>query len=282
MFFSGIADESGPTIETQINAQQELGWNHIEIRLVEGTQFTDVDDGTFETIAGKLADAKMQVSCFASGIANWATPVTTPFEQDIDALERSIPRMRSLGCPFIRVMSWPQGNTGADEWKAEAIRRMKELAARAEAGGITLVLENCDGWAAQSSKHMVEYLETIDSSALRVVFDTGNAPAHGHHSLEWYTAVKPWISYVHIKDTYKDSDGVTRVTWPNLGHGYVRQILTDLLRDGYDGGVSIEPHVASQVHLNNMGGADPKWAFDSYVRYGRMLAELVGGVRETL
>lgn len=284
MFFSGIADESGKSLETQIQAHRELGWRHIEMRTVDGAQFTALDDATFARMAGQLADAGMQVSCFASPIANWARPIAGDFQIDVDDLKRSIPRMRRIGCPFIRVMSWLNKGDNpfpAEKWKSEAIRRMRELARIAEDGGVTMVLENCDGWAAQSAPNMVEFLATIASPALKVVFDTGNAPAHHLHSLDFYTQVKPHIAYVHIKDGYVDSDGRTHFTWPNEGHGFVRQILTDLRRGGYDGGVSIEPHLKAQIHLGTKIGDADSTAFALYVEYGRRLQALVESIQAT-
>lgn len=285
MFFSGIADEAGRNLDTQIRAHLELGWHHIEIRNVGGIQFTEVSDGEFEEIAAQLQQSGLQVSCFASAIANWSRHIDGDFSVDVQDLERCIPRMQTLNCPFIRVMSWPnqgEGPLGADAWKQESIRRMRELARRAEEGGVTLVLENCDGWAAESARHMIDYLHAVGSDALKVVFDTGNAPGHGLHSLDFYTQVKPYIAYVHIKDAYVDSDGRTHFTWPNEGCGYVRQIVTDLLRSGYDGGLSIEPHLKAQVHLGSRVEDRDQAAYDTYVEYGRRLATLVQTIREQL
>jgi hypothetical protein len=63
--FSGIADEAGQDIGTQIRAHQELGWRYIEARLVNGTQFTDLPQAQFEEVCAELAAAGMQVSGFA-------------------------------------------------------------------------------------------------------------------------------------------------------------------------------------------------------------------------
>ena len=105
MFFSGIADEAGSDFPTQLRAHQELGWKYIEIRNVSGTNLTDVDDATFDEICAALDEAGLSVSCFASQLANWARPISSPFEIDRQELERAVPRMQRLGTPFIRCMS---------------------------------------------------------------------------------------------------------------------------------------------------------------------------------
>lgn len=285
MYFSGIADEAGKDLESQIRAHRELGWSHIEMRMVGSTNFTALDETAFETVAERLAEEDLQVSCFSSAIANWARPVSGPFQQDLDDLERAIPRMQRLGTQFIRVMSWPnKGETllPDEAWRDEAVRRMRELATRAEDGGIVLALENCDGWAAESPANMLEFLERVGSPALRLVFDTGNAPIHRMNSLDLYTQVKRHIAYVHVKDSYVDSDGGEHYTWPNEGHGYVRQILDDLLRSGYDGGISIEPHLVAQIHLGTSVESDDEAGYRSYVEYGKRVQTLVEEIRKTL
>jgi len=115
MFYSGISDEAGKPIDVQIKAHRELGWKHIELRNVLTQAFTDVSDAEFDAISGKLADAGLQVSCFASPIANWACKITDDFQRDVDILKRSIPRMKKLNTPFIRIMSYENNGLTEDE-----------------------------------------------------------------------------------------------------------------------------------------------------------------------
>ena len=55
---SGIADEAGQPIDAQIKAHKELGWDFIELRNIDGTNLTDVDDKTIRgaTAAGLSLD----------------------------------------------------------------------------------------------------------------------------------------------------------------------------------------------------------------------------------
>ena len=154
MFFSGISDEAGKDIETQIRAHQSLGWKHLELRMVDGINFTLLAEDRYEHACEQIAAAGMQVSCFGSAIANWARPITIDAQVDIDDLKGAIPRMQRLKTPFIRVMSYPNDSKAPlsePEWRAESIRRMKVLAKIAEDGGITLVHENCSGWGGLSA-----------------------------------------------------------------------------------------------------------------------------------
>ena len=57
----------------------------------------------------------------------------------------------------------------------------------------------------------------------------------------------------------------------------VKKILTDLKASGYDGVVSIEPHVAAIAH-DSAVTPTPEDMFNSYLKYGRMTTELVQGL----
>jgi sugar phosphate isomerase/epimerase len=217
----------------------------------------------------------MKVSCFASAIANWATKISHPFERDRDILARSLPRMKRLGTPFIRIMSYPNDNWPDAAWRDEVIKRLKELSRMAGEAGATLALENCDGWASQSPQTFAEIFEQVDHPALRAVYDTGNPAGHGlANTWEWFQTARPFISYIHIKDHTGPLPGVPgdgekgHFTWPGEGVGKIPETLRALAESGYAGGFSIEPHIKAVVHAGQTA-ADPEDAYRMYIEYGK-------------
>lgn len=279
MYHTGIADEAGKSIDVQIKAHRELGWKHIELRGVNGVTFTDVSDAEFEQIRGKLADNGLQCSCFASAIANWASKITDPFEKDIETLTRSIKRMQKMKTEFIRVMSWNNDGMSEDAWRDEAVRRMKKLADLARDGGVKLVIENCGGWASASAENFKRFFELVNSPALKAVYDTGNPASHLHNNTwDWYQAAKPHIVYVHIKaHTGPVADEKKRAhVYPDdpAGASLIRETLADIFKSGYDGGISIEPHLKSVVHEGKTANNEEA-AYLTYVEYGKRTMKLV-------
>ncbi len=280
MFFSGISDESGQSIDTQIKAHQELGWEYMELRLVDGENITAISDAKFDEVCDKLAGAGMKASCFGSAIANWARPITCDPQIDINDLKQAIPRMLRLNCPFIRVMSYPndaENPLSDNEWRDEAIKRMKALATMAEDSGITLAHENCSGWGGQSAKNSNILLGEVDSPALKVVFDTGNPVSYGQDSWDYYQTVFDSIVYVHIKDIRKEN-GEDHYVYCGEGDGCVREIVADLLAHGYDGGLSIEPHLAAIIHTGERTSSE-ELLYSTYTEYGRRLMQIVNEVK---
>lgn len=275
MFFSGIGDEAGKDLRTQIRAQRELGWKHLELRLVDGVNITRIGDDAFARVVDAVAEAGLQVSCFGSAIANWARPITCDVNIDRDDLKRAIPRMKRLKCPLIRVMSYPNQKeepVSEREWRLESIARMSYLAKMAEDAGITLVHENCSGWGGLSAENSVILLGEVNSPALKLVFDTGNPVEYGQDTWEYYRRVLPDIAYVHIKDGRR-VNGELQYCMPGEGDGSVREVLTDLRERGYKGGVSIEPHLTAIIHTGKAAD-DTGEQFRLYVEYGRRLMKL--------
>lgn len=277
MYHTGIADEAGADLATQIRAHKDLGWEYVELRNIDGKQFTDVSDKEFDAARAALDEAGMKVSCFASGIANWACRISDPLENSVETLRLSIPRMQALGTKYIRAMSWPNDGLGEEEWRDEVVRRFAELAVISEDGGIVIVVENCDGWAGASAANYRRFFEMVDSPAVRAVYDTGNPPMQGHtNTWEWYSGAKPYIEYVHIKShTGPLPDGEDgHYTWPGEGGSMELQALTDLFESGYDGGISIEPHLETVIH-EGKDITDAEAAYQTYTEYGRRTMEIV-------
>lgn len=279
MFFSGIADEAGQSLLTQIAAHQQLGWNQIELRAVDGVNITQLSDEDFKRVAGLLGEAGIKISCFASAIANWGRKITGDFQQDLDDLRQAGPRMRQVGTQFIRIMSYPNDGLPEKAYRVEVFRRLRELTHIAENEGVVLAHENCSGYGGRSGAHSLELLQELDSPAFKLIYDTGNPVQHGVEAWPFYQAVRGFITYVHIKDARHLPEGKHAITMCGEGDGQVLEVIKDLLASGYDGGFSIEPHLAAMVHEGQQAGVG---AIEIYVAYGRRLVALIQQARGEL
>lgn len=276
MYFAGIADEAGKELETQIKAHRELGWSLIEPRNIGDQCITDLSDEDFDLALQQLNDAGMRTIGFASQIANWSRPIDADLQVDVDELQRAIPRMQQAGAQFIRCMSYPnrQSNPLSDsDWGDEVVRRFKVLANTAEEAGVVLVHENCCGWGNQSPQHALEFIDRVASPSLKLVFDTGNE--REQDTVEYFRAVREHIVHVHIKDWKRQPDGTCTECFAGEGDSGTDTILQDLIRDGYSGCLSIEPHMVAVIHLGKSADEDPEAAYKIYVEYGRRLMTLV-------
>lgn len=303
MFFSGFADEAATGIAGQIAATRELGWEFIESRAVDKVNIHDLPEAEFEEVCGQLSDAGIRINCFGSTIANWAKE---PFDEAGFAetrmqLERALVRMQRVGCKMLRAMSFhylldrPAFDPEVEKWVFD---KVNILAKMCEDAGVQYGHENCMNYGGMSWKHTLKLLDNIKTPAFTLIFDTGNpvfnfdrsngdALEKYQDSFEFYRNVREFISYVHIKDVYITPDPenpgkmIQHFTFPGEGDGRVREIVADLLKNGYDGGFSIEPHMATVFHDATVTNSD-EFRFSNYVEYGHKFMDLISDVKKQL
>ena len=285
MYYTGFADEASRGLDGQIAATKELGWNCIESRAIDGVNIHDLSDADFDVAAGKLEDAGIQVNCFGSAIANWAKKITDPFDSSLAEARRAIPRMQRLGTKLIRIMSFARldDREPDDQMEDERFRRVRTLTQMFLDAGIQPVHENCMNYGGMGWPFPLRLLENVPG--LKLVYDTGNPvftddkakpkPYPKQSSWEFYSHVRDFVAYVHIKDgVFDHATGKTTYTWPGEGDGDVVRIVEDLIARGYDGGFSMEPHMALVFHDANVT-AQAQAMHDNYVEYGRRFMAIV-------
>ena len=293
MYFTGFADEASTDFDGQIKATKELGWKYIETRGLCGGNLASISDSQFDEVCAKLEKSGVSFNCFGSGIGNWAKPITEPPDSSYEEMRKAIPRMQKLGIKLIRIMSFlvPKDLYGAaSQFEGEAIKRIKVIAKMAEDSGITLVHENCSSWGGLSLQHTLRLVEGVNSPALKLVYDTGNPVFHDdvrgnppykkQSSWEYYDAVREHVVYVHIKDG-RFVDGKDVYTFAGEGDGDVRRILKDLLKNGYDGGFSMEPHMVTVFHDKSVSEEEKQVnMYKNYVEYGQRFLKLLADVKK--
>ncbi|MEC9491035.1 MAG: sugar phosphate isomerase/epimerase family protein [Halanaerobiales bacterium] len=301
MYYTGFADEAADSIEKQIEVTKKLGWENIESRSIEGINLTDISDEKFEKAAAKLNAAGVKVNCFGSAVANWGKDPRKEesFEKSMEELKRAIPRMQKLGTKMIRGMSYgiPKDlSPDNPELEAKIIDHLKKMVKMCEEAGIIYVHENCMNYFSQSYAHMDKLTAAVDSPNFKIVYDTGNPlmadnrmgekPYEKQTSWGAYQHLKDKIAYVHIKDGafVKETDGIfpkMDYCYPGEGNGEVKRIIKDLLKNGYDGGFSIEPHMGAVYH-EERDDSEAEAKYNTYLEYGKRFMSLMEEIRSEL
>jgi len=289
MHFTGFADEAADSLENQIRATKELGWEYIESRNIDGTQIHDLPDEAFDRAAAQLQASQIKINCFGSAIANWAKRIDEPFESSLAETARAIPRMQRMGTKLVRIMSFAvlEDREPDDQMEQERFRRLRELQKMFADAGITPLHENCMNYGGMAWKYTIKLLENVPG--LKLVFDTGNPifsfdrsrprPWPKQSSWEFYSHVKEHVEYIHIKDCrWNEEKSGPDFTFPGQGDGDVYRILKDLFSRGYDGGISIEPHMTMVAHDESVSVTDQA-RFENYIQYGRNLESMVQNIK---
>ena len=242
----------------------------------------DLPDAAFEVVVEKLATANVRVNCFGSAVMNWAKTIETPFEVTLGEVRRAIPRMQRLGTKLIRVMSFKPADDAATIPPA-VFERVREVTRVFLDAGLQPVHENCMNHGGMSPSHALQLLEQVPG--LKWVFDTANPifnpdrakpkPWPKQDPWEFWTQVRDVTVHIHIKDaTWNPAKNDADYNWPGEGQGRVREIVQDALARGYDGAISIEPHLAVVFHDASVTSS-AEVQYNSYVEYGRRTERLV-------
>ncbi|MGB1842764.1 MAG: sugar phosphate isomerase/epimerase family protein [Thalassobaculaceae bacterium] len=283
MYLTGFADEVSSNIEDQIRVTKELGWNAIEARSIGESNIHDISDADFENVCKVLLDNGIHINCFGSTIANWSKKISDPFEISLQEVERTISRMHRLNVKLVRIMSYARC-PGSEQYAEERFRRLKVICDKFLDAGITPLHENCMNYGGMSWMHTLELINNI--SGLRLVFDTGNPVISKDYSktedrkqdsLEFFKKIHEHVEHIHIKDAFLDGDKECFV-FPGEGDAKIVDILKELKHMNYNGGISIEPHMASVFHDPDAGDASFEESYKIYIEYGKRLMGLLENI----
>ena len=247
-----------------------------------------------------LEDSGVKINCFGSAVANWSWSALKEedFQKTTEQLRRAITRMKRLNCTMLRGMSFKaEWNRPAFDPEVEknVFRKVNELVRMCEEAGVLYLHENCNNYGGMSWKHTLKLLDHVKSPNFKLVFDTGNpvinfdrsngdALEHVQSSWEFYKHVKEFIYYVHIKDAKfigRGDNGFAKAefTFPGEGEGDVARIVEDLIRNGYDGGFSMEPHMKLVFHESTPAESAAAERYQNYVEYVRRFMKLVDDIK---
>lgn len=236
---TGFADEIAPSLDTQLAVMNEIGLTHMEIRGVNGKGIQSLTLDEAEQVKKALDDAHVKVSAIGSPIGKIG--VHEDFEQHLALLAHVIDLQKLLGAPYIRMFSFymPKGET-PEQNRDDVLRRMSAMIDLAVKKNSVLLHENEKGIYGDIAPRCLDLMRSLACDQFMAIFDFANFVQCGQNTLEAYDMLKPYIRYVHVKDALFGSGTVVPA---GEGDGQVKTILGRLKGEGFDGFLSLEPHL---------------------------------------
>ena len=148
---------------------------------------------------------------------------------------------RLLDCQYIRIFSFyiPK-EEDADQYKDQVVSKLTEFAAIAEKYDIILLHENEKDIFGDIARRCHDILKGVASPHFKAIFDFANFVQCGEDTQECYDLLKDEIVYIHIKDAVStDNQNVVCGT----GEGKIPEILAQAIHGGYEGFLTLEPHL---------------------------------------
>jgi sugar phosphate isomerase/epimerase len=250
---SGFADEISPDLDEQVALVTRLGLRYIELRSAWDVNILDLDGDQLCRVKTTLDGAGLGVSSIGSPIGKIA--ITEDNARHLERMRHAADVARLFGAPYIRMFSYfmPAG-VDPDGYRDEVITRIGDLAAIAEDAGVTLIHENEKEIFGDIPRRCLDIVEAVDSPALALTWDNANFVQCGVRPFtEAYPLLAPHVAYLQVKDALA-ADGT--VVPAGEGDGEFRQTMRAFAAAGFDGFVSLEPHLGYGHSLGGFSGPE--------------------------
>lgn len=236
---SGFADEIHSSFEEQIRVLTELGQKYLELRGADGIGVADLTDAKAEELKRRMKEAEIGVSAIGSPIGKIG--ITDDFEPHFESFKRIVELAHLFETPYIRMFSfYVPDEKNPEAYREEVFARMERFVQYAEKENVILLHENEKGIYGAAAQQCRELLTRFYGDHFQGIFDFANFVQCRQNTLEAYEMLKPYISYFHIKDALWENG---EVVLPGEGDGNLAEILGRADKQGYNGFLSLEPHL---------------------------------------
>jgi sugar phosphate isomerase/epimerase len=230
-----------------------MGW--IELRGMWKKNIVNLDEKEVAEARRILVKYQLKVTDIASPLfkVDWPGAPKSKFSegksfgadfklnQQDEVLERSMEMAKAFQTDRVRCFDFWRLEDQAP-YRAAINDKLRDAAAKAEKRGIILVLENEPACNTATAAEAVKVLSAVQSPALMLNWDPGNAAASGEIPYpDGYNLLpKERIGHCHCKDVVKNG----KDDWAPMGGGIIDWAgqFKALKRDGYHYAVSLETH----------------------------------------
>ncbi|MDO5495289.1 MAG: sugar phosphate isomerase/epimerase family protein [bacterium] len=251
---TGFADEVSHDFAEQLALMQKLGLTHIEMRSAWATKVLDLSPVQRKEAKQMLDDAGIALSAVGSDLGK--IQITDPFPQHLDRAKHGMDVAHEFGTLNMRTFSFfmPEDSTDYSAHRTEVMDRLGQMVEVARDAGVLFLHENEKDIYGDTPERCVDLIQTLGDENLALTFDPANYVQCGVKPAdEALPKVLEWTRYVHIKDA-RSSD--SQVVPAGEGDGQVPEVLAALRDSGYDGFLSIEPHLGDFDAFGGLCGPD--------------------------
>ena len=238
---SAFADEISPWLETQMDVLDKFNIRHIEMRGVNDRPLVEHTLDEVKLIKQRLDERGFAISSVGSPIGKIG--LDEDFDAHLDLFRHTLKIAKILEAPYIRMFSfWMPKDEDPQQYWPEVLHRWQQLVAAAEGYDVTLLHENEKDIFGDTAERCLQLLEALNTSKVKAVFDPANFVQCGVTPFpDAFTLLRKHVVYIHIKDALFATGDVMPA---GLGDGRIGDMLAELAACGYQGFLSLEPHLA--------------------------------------
>lgn len=267
---SAFADEISPDLSVQVHELKRLGVLGLDVRSLSGKNVLDLAEETLREIGTACQKAGLHVESVGSPV-NKVTYSQEAAKAETAKLRRAIDAAKALGVKKIRVFS-PHVPEGREEalWP-EVLEFMRDLVGLAQEHDVVLLHENDGHFLGAFPKYARRLFDQLGGPRFRAAYDFANGVPLGFRPMkDWFPWLLPHLDCCHIKDAKADGT----VMPAGQGDGQIRETLEFLIESGWNGVLTLEPHLKSG---GPYGGTSGPELFEVAVKALRKTVAEAGG-----
>ena len=245
---SGFSDEIAPEIKTQFEVLSRLGIKYFEPRGINGKNISTLTEDEAKTLRAEMDKNNIKVSSIGSPIGK--IKLSDDFDAHFEVFKNVVRIAKILGTKYIRMFSfYHDGGEWTESERADVIKKLSLMIEYAKKEDVILLHENEKDIYGDTKERCLDLMKELSCDNFKAVFDPANFVQCDQDTKKAYEMLKDYIEYMHIKDARFSDYSVVPA---GMGDGNVEFVLRSLFENGYNGFLSLEPHLGSFEGLSDL------------------------------
>lgn len=270
---SAFSDEIAEDIVTQFTVLNKLGIKYFEPRGVNGKNIAELNDEEVVELKAQMQKYGIKASSIGSPIGK--IKITEDFTEHFEKFKRVVKTAKMLDCKYIRMFSFFKDGDWTEEKIAEVMDRLSKFIQYAKEQDVVLLHENEGDIYGEGIDANLNIMQNFYSDNFKMVFDPANFAQKGFDTIDAIEKLMPYVAYMHVKD-HKANVGIVPA---GMGDGNVQFIINKLFKKGFDGFISLEPHLGNfkglaDLELNGKSHVEGEAGEDTFTVAANALEEI--------
>ena len=249
---SGFSDEIDANVDVQFSVLNKLGIKYFEPRGINGKSIAALTDDEVAELKAKMDECGIKASSIGSPVGK--VKITDDLEKHFELYKRIVAIAKSLDTKYIRMFSfYHEGGEWSEEEREIVFANLKKMIEYAKENGVILLHENEKDIYGDVATRCEDLMKNLYCENFRAVFDPANFVQSGQDTKEAFAVLKDYVEYMHIKDAMFEDGSVVP---SGYGDGNLEYILSELYKNGFNGFLSLEPHLGSFEGLASLEMGD--------------------------
>ncbi len=252
---SAFADEISPDLKTQMDVCASVGVHCIDVRGIDNTNVSQFTLKQTRDYKKMFDDRQFTMPCVGSPLGK--IRIDEAFGPHLDLLKHCCDVAHIFDAKYIRIFSFygPLAGQVADH-RRQVLDNLWQMVKVAQDAEIVLLHENEHAIYGDLPGRVKELFAEIKSPHFQGIFDPGNFVHEGLKPFDdcWTQGLAELTQYFHIKD--KATPEAPACCPAGQGNGQCREILADAKKRGFDGYMTLEPHMQQAGQFSGFTGPE--------------------------